>query len=123
MKASTLISVAHLGGPGLDGYAYKADTYCIVCGKDLITELAEELAPKLNSFDDPEFRDSEFIPQPIFFGEADTPQHCGRCDKLLPVGLTDDGLEYVRQAILDHIATCESAEVLRLWVEHWRDAL
>lgn len=60
---------ALLGGPGLDGYAYNADVYCVDCGADL-TRLA--------------FKDDKAeLPAPIFFGESDTPQHCAKCGEFL----------------------------------------
>jgi hypothetical protein len=66
-----------LGGPGLDGYAYCADVYCILCGHALIRALPRE------QYDDLDARDSEQVPQPIFFGESDTVQHCGECGEYL----------------------------------------
>lgn len=67
-KASLL-----LGGPGLDGYAYRADTYCVTCGYKIIEDL-----PK-NEFTDLEAGDTEQVPCPIFFGESDVAQHCADC--------------------------------------------
>ena len=67
---------ALMGGPGLDGYAYQADVYCVDCGRDIIRkgpELIDELA----------FQDSEETPQPIFFGESDSAQHCAECGEYL----------------------------------------
>ena len=71
------------GGPGLDGYAFRADVYCIDCGEKIIEEIADEIAPKLTGTDDPMFSDSETCPQPIFFGESDYAQHCGDCGEYL----------------------------------------
>ena len=65
-----------LGGPGLDGYAYRADAYCVSCGQAIIEAGQEEVpAP----FD----RDSDTTPQPIFFGESDCTQHCSECGEYL----------------------------------------
>lgn len=68
-----------LGGPGLDGYAFNADVYCPDC--------AEKIARKVfaggRRVDWITFCDSEEIPQPIFFGESDTAQHCGDCGEYL----------------------------------------
>jgi len=66
-----------LGGPGLDGYAYCADVYCVACGQSIIEALPRE------EYDEVESRDSETVPQPILFGEADTAQHCGECGAYL----------------------------------------
>ena len=62
-----------LGGPGLGGYAFHADVYCVRCSHDIIRELPQEV------YSDYRARDSEEVPQPVFFGEADSAQHCGKC--------------------------------------------
>ena len=66
-----------LGGPGLDGYAYNADTYCVPCGQRIIENLPRE------DYGDLDACDSEQVPQPIFFGEADSAQHCDTCGEYL----------------------------------------
>jgi len=71
------------GGPGLDGYAYNADVYCVDCGEEITREIAAKVAPTLTGTDDPLFSDSETVPQPIFFGESDSAQHCGKCGEYL----------------------------------------
>jgi hypothetical protein len=69
---------ALMGGPGLTGYAYQAATYCIECGRDMINELAKA-NPK--GWGEPEFQDSEILPQPMFFeGDGDC---CDRCESCL----------------------------------------
>ena len=65
-----------LGGPGLDGYAYRADVYCIPCGQAIVQAGPEEIPAPMD-------RDSDTTPQPIFFGEADSAQHCGECGEYL----------------------------------------
>lgn len=71
------------GSPGFDGYTYRADIYCPVCGEAIIREIAPDVAPTLSGDDDCLFRDSETVPQPIFFGESDTARHCGECGEYL----------------------------------------
>lgn len=83
MKTTELIRQATLGGPGLDGYSYRADVYCVECGEKIIGETADKVAPQLENTDNPLFSDSETLPQPIFFGEADCEQHCGSCGEFL----------------------------------------
>lgn len=69
-------------GPGLDGYAYNADVYCVPCARKICEDLAEE--GKLADPGTLEFSDSECQPQPIFFGESpDCAQHCGECGEYL----------------------------------------
>jgi len=62
------------GRPGLNGYAYQADVYCVKCGHQIILSLVDTFPMTWNRF-----VDSECLPFPIFFGEADTAQHCGGC--------------------------------------------
>lgn len=69
---------ALMGGPGLDGYAFNADTYCVDCGRDIIRKVWPA-----GGLGWPEFQDSETLPQPIFFGESDGPQHCADCGEYL----------------------------------------
>jgi hypothetical protein len=83
MTKTEFIREGTLGGPGLDGYAYCADVYCVDCGEKIYTEIAKAVAPTLADTDDPLFSDSETCPQPIFFGESDSPQHCSDCGEYL----------------------------------------
>lgn len=68
---------ALMGGPGLCGYAFNAGVYCVDCGREIIRALPKQ------TWDFVEFRDSETVPQPIFFGESDIAQHCGDCGEYL----------------------------------------
>lgn len=83
MRPKDLIREGTLGGPGLDGYAYNADVYCVGCGETIYREIADEVAPKLTGVEDPLFSDSETVPQPIFFGESDSAQNCAECGAFL----------------------------------------
>jgi len=81
MEAYTLEDLLK-GGPGLDGYAYNADVFCITCGQDICETLWNERGTKPISWVD--FCDSEQWPSPIFFGESeDCAQHCGDCGAYL----------------------------------------
>jgi hypothetical protein len=64
------------GGPGLDGYAYQADIYCVDCGRAII-----DAGPEAITW--PECESTEHTPQPIFFGEHEVPQHCADCGTYL----------------------------------------
>lgn len=70
---------ALLGGPGLDGYAYRAAVYCVPCGQRIAREVFQT-APRV---DWATFNDSEQVPQPIFFGESDCAEHCDECGAYL----------------------------------------
>lgn len=66
-------------GPGLDGYVYNADVYCVDCGREIIRDVFKDG----RRVDWTTFGDSEQVPQPIFFGESDCAQHCGHCGEYL----------------------------------------
>ncbi len=77
-----------LSGPGLDGYAFQADTWCVECGREIIQDRLDQLqgegmvdfSPVLG---DCIYRDTDTMPQPIFFGESDSSQYCGSCGAYL----------------------------------------
>jgi hypothetical protein len=78
------LSESMLGGPGLDGYTYDADVICSDCAENVMRDRARAfLLEHPEGVEDPAWRDSEEWPQPIFFGEADTAQHCGACEVYL----------------------------------------
>lgn len=64
---------ALLGGPGLDGYAWNADVYCVDCGQAITREC----------FETHETREDDEVPYPIFFGEHEYAQHCAFCGEYL----------------------------------------
>ena len=64
----------------MNGYAYNADVYCTACGRTIIRE---KWKGRKSEVDDLDAHDSEQWPQPIFFGESDSPQHCGDCGEYL----------------------------------------
>jgi hypothetical protein len=83
---------ALMGGPGLDGYAYQADVYCVDCGRDLIHQVfgdREEIADHV-------FQDSAKLPQPIFFGESEEEQLCANCGRYC-YGEGEDEGDYVEE--------------------------
>jgi len=56
------------------------------CGQDEARQVWEARLrerPDKPWFDSWEFSDSNEVPQPIFFGEADTEQHCTTCEEYL----------------------------------------
>ena len=89
MTVDELVRLYRLGGPGHDGYAYRADVYCVDCGRAIVERIAPEVAPLVHR-DDLLWRDSETLPQPIFFGESDVREHCADCGKYLYGGDDED---------------------------------
>ncbi len=79
MTKEEFLKEAITKGPGLDGYAYRADVYCVECGEKIIRGLVESCGDEIPILSP----DSEDIPQPIFFGEADTRQYCKECETYL----------------------------------------
>lgn len=65
------------GGPGLDGYAFQADTFCIDCGREILRQLGADRDGR--GWEELEFHDSAVLPQPIFFEPVD---YCGACASL-----------------------------------------
>ena len=63
-------------------------------------------------------------PYPQGGGESDTPAHCDNCQVFLENPLTDDGIAYVRDAILMHARTnAGNPDVLAQWSAFYFDAL
>lgn len=65
-----------LGGPGLDGYAYQAEVYCVACGQAIIAAGPAEIPEPFDC-------DSDTTPQPVFFGESHSAQYCAECGEYL----------------------------------------
>lgn len=78
-QREALADNAKLGGPGLNGYAYKADVYCEDCAGNIIDDLAKV---HFNADDAPP-EDTDTFPQPIFFGESDIKMSCAECGEYL----------------------------------------
>lgn len=72
---------ALMGGPGLDGYIYNAEVFCIICAREIIYGLWDDR--KNEPWTWCEFSDSDSMPQPIFFGESDESVHCCNCGEYM----------------------------------------
>lgn len=78
----------------MEAYIYNADIYCEDC--------AETIKATLTG---PDTGDSDDYPQgpyPDGGGEADYPQHCGHCGEFLENSLTDNGANYVSEAVANN---------------------
>jgi hypothetical protein len=92
-------------------YIYDADIYCDDCGEKIIAELdAEHVQDTGDSGDYPQG------PYPDGGGEADVPQHCGSCQIFLENPLTEDGYQYVCDALADNRG---NAEIEKLWANFY----
>ena len=98
----------------MDVYVFQAELLCADC--------AEEILGHLRASAVRDEGDSGTFPQgpyPDGGGEADYPQHCGRCGVFLENPLTPDGIEYVREAL----SKPGNPDVLQEWAEFYRHAL
>jgi hypothetical protein len=77
-------------------YQFDGDLYCKPCGEAIVATLPEPTEWER------EYPDS--CSYPVAYdsseGESDTPDHCGNpdCELFLERNLTEDGLEYVKEA-------------------------
>lgn len=95
----------------METFIYRGALYCSDCG----TQIGEESEAK--GVEDN--GDSDTFPQGPYDdggGEADTPQHCGRCGEFLGNALTDDGYSYVIDEVQDALA---HSRVNSVAVQQW----
>lgn len=101
----------------METFIYCADIYCADC--------AEKIKEGLRAFSPGSIhhKDSDSFPQGPYGdggGEADCPQHCGGCSLFLENPLTGDGINYVREALLEHVESGRGApEVLNEWRDYY----
>ena len=84
MVEQYVLKDAIMGGPGLRGYAYRADVLCVACSHNTIKTLwSQRMFSSAPYWELSEFQDSNVLPQPMFFPESGTKEHCGVCDRYL----------------------------------------
>lgn len=109
---------------------YAADIWCDSCGYAIRDSIkAEGKAPE-NPDDERTYDSDEYPKYASDDEESDSPQHCGsgetcleadtlsdgsKVGKLIGTELTDDGVEYVREAI------AEGGLVADFWAEEFKD--
>jgi hypothetical protein len=84
-------------------YIYEADVYCEDCARSI---------PGADG--------------PYSQGETDTPAHCGNCGLFLERPLTEDGVRYVAEALMDAAGVDRfdfDNEIINTWREFYRDQL
>lgn len=110
---------------------YQADVWCDSCADDIRQRIQKQGNAPENPDDETTYDSDEF---PKYMGEdesADTPQHCGsgedcleaeimpsgaKIGKLLSRELTNDGIQYVKEYIL------EGGEISNWWRQQFQDA-
>lgn len=106
---------------GVIGYTADAAVWCLAC--------AEKRYGVLRSGGH-RVQDGEGnIVQPLFHGyESDTPDHCTACGILIPSNLTNDGMQYVREAVANYLVANsrrvsvdrgEERAILEAWLHRW----
>ena len=98
-------------------YLYQADLYCPDCAHGIEHDLTGQGFALCQGMDDSECWPVEYSSRD---GESDSPDHCGSCHRFLGRALTDDGVEYVRQAVmgdLDQYGTIR--EVVQGWLDFY----
>lgn len=110
-------------------YVYQADIYCDPCGEKIKEEIKKERADKVPENEDDQYTyDSGDYPKHCEDDdEADTPQHCADCGEFLKNQLTEEGYEYVEQALNDFAVMPKSTEEfaamgranLKEWADHY----
>ena len=98
-------------------YMFEADLFCAPCGEAIAATLPEP--------DAWEREHPDSASHPVAYasseGESDTPDHCGTpdCQLFLERSLTDDGVEYVRDAVRDLALGHGRNEIVQQWVEFY----
>lgn len=108
-----------------NAYIYRAALLCEPCAlkirRALFDSHPEWKKPGTYTIDSDRYPHG---PYPNGGGEADTPQHCDECRAFLENPLTDNGRDYVRDAIMMHARSgCGNPEVLAQWAERYRNQL
>lgn len=107
---------------GQEVYVYKAALYCKPCGDGIKQRLAMNGKAVPENLDETQY-DSDVYPKgpyPNGGGEADSPQHCDNCGRFLDNPLTQEGYNYVNEAIAAHEKSGRgNEEVLNEWVSFY----
>ena len=97
-------------------YMFNGDVYCKPCGEAIAATLPDPDAwerehPDSNSY--PIAYDSSE-------GEADSPEHCGRCSLFLERNLTEDGVRYVKELAAEDLSTeGEIGSIVKEWIDFY----
>ena len=97
-------------------YMFQADVYCKPCGEAIAATLPDPDAwerehPDSNSY--PIAYDSSE-------GEADSPEHCGKCVRFLERNLTEEGVRYVKEIVSEDLETeSEIVGIVKEWIDFY----
>jgi len=98
-------------------YMFQADLYCKPCGESITATL-----PEPTEFER-EYPDSESHPIAVDSSEgaSDSPDHCGNheCELFLERNLTEDGIEYVKEAVEELKFGHGRSDIVQQWSEFY----
>ena len=124
----------HSNGKGCTmPYIYQSEIWCDECGLEICEHLKKEGLAPANPEDESSYDSDEYPKYASDSDESDSPQHyaagelcenaielpSGRKVGLLFGELTRDGVQYVKQAILEASNGVGSKEVTELWREYY----
>ncbi len=88
-----------------EGFIYNADIYCVDCFKKHFKEGEEE---------------GIIFPD----AEVDSPMHCIECEEVIPTDLTNEGINYVIEKIIDFFADSRGRpKTLIQWLNTWQEEI
>ena len=98
-------------------YMFGAALYCKPCGEAIATTLPDPDAWELEHPDS----DSYPVAYDSSEGESDTPDHCSNhdCEMFLERSLTEDGIEYVRNAVRELALGYGRGDTVQEWVDYY----
>ena len=103
--------------PPANWYIYDADLYCPDCASNIEHDLIGNGFALCQGMDD---SNTWPVPYSRGEGESDSPDHCGNCHRFLGRHLTDDGVEYVKQAASGDIDQHGAiGEVVQGWLDYY----
>ena len=98
-------------------YMFESDWYCRPCGENIVTTLPEPTEWEREHPDS----DSHPVAHDSSEGASDSPDHCGNpeCELFLERPLTEDGIEYVKEAVEELKLGSGRNEIVQKWVEFY----
>lgn len=99
-------------------YVYQGALLCEECGEAKRKELDAAGMTPANPNDEGSFDSNNYPKGPTEEGESDSPEYCDHCECFLETELTEEGREYVQEAIDDFVKTGHG-ECAREWAKHY----
>ena len=110
-------------------YLYQADLYCPDCASAMQLAMRDHMDPDIllaveDTGPDGPPMDWSSDHWPVEYsrgeGESDSPDHCGSCNRFLGRNLTPDGLEYIRESVVESLDRDGLiSPVVQGWVDYY----